>query len=149
MRLERTVVLWLAIGWIGYAILPWYAIDGGFWSFDWLIDDWPLDDDAAPALLQAAFFGKWWLWPIILPLLAPLALAGRRRSDPAFAHLLIAIGLVGLVLASRAEDGPLALFGGALFVFAVLFEFGLIRRVYDAIERAQDEAAAGEKRAAA
>jgi hypothetical protein len=63
--------------------------------------------------------------------------------------MVAAIGLVGLVLASRAEDGPLALFGGALFVFAVLFEFGLIRRVYDAIERAQDEAAAGEKRAAA
>jgi hypothetical protein len=63
--------------------------------------------------------------------------------------MVAAIGLLGLVLASRAEDGPLALFGGALFVFAVLFEFGLIRRVYDAIERAQDEAAAGEKRAAA
>jgi hypothetical protein len=63
--------------------------------------------------------------------------------------MVAAIGLLGLVLASRAEDGALALFGGALFVFAVLFEFGLIRRVYDAIERAQDEAAAGEKRAAA
>lgn len=63
--------------------------------------------------------------------------------------LVAAIGLLGLILASRAEDGALALFGGALFVFAVLFEFGLIRRVYDAIERAQDEAAAGEKRAAA
>ena len=63
--------------------------------------------------------------------------------------MVAAIGLLGLVLASRAEDGALALFGGALFVFAVLFEFGLIRRVYDAIERAEDEAAAGEKRAAA
>ena len=96
MRLDRTVVLWLAVGWIGYAILPWYAIDGGFWSFEWLLDDWPLDDDTAPALLQALFFGKWWLAPIVLPLLAPLALIGRRRSDPAFANVLIAIGLVGL-----------------------------------------------------
>ena len=63
--------------------------------------------------------------------------------------MVAAIGLLGLVLASRAQDGALALFGGALFVFAVLFEFGLIRSVYDAIERAQDEAATGEKRAAA
>ena len=63
--------------------------------------------------------------------------------------MVAAIGLLGLVLASRAEDGALALFGGALFIFAVLFEFGLILRVYDAIERAQDEDAAGEKRAAA
>jgi iron(III) transport system permease protein len=96
MRLERTVALWLAVGWIGYAILPWYAVDGGFWSFAWLIDDGPLDDDAAPALLQALFFGKWWLGPLALPLLAPLALIGRRRSDPAFANILIAIGLAGL-----------------------------------------------------
>ena len=73
----------------------------------------------------------------------------RRVSSWLVGIMVAAIGLLGLVLASRAEDGALALFGGALFVFAVLFEFGLIRRVYDAIERAQDEAAAGEKRAAA
>ena len=73
----------------------------------------------------------------------------RRVSSWLVGIMVAAIGLLGLILASRAEDGALALFGGALFVFAVLFEFGLIRRVYDAIERAQDEAAAGEKRAAA
>jgi iron(III) transport system permease protein len=96
MRLERTVVLWLVVGWIGYAILPWYGVDDGFWSFQWLLDGYPLDDEAAPALLQALFFGKWWLAPIALPLLAPLALIGRRRSDPAFANMLIAIGVAGL-----------------------------------------------------
>lgn len=94
--LDRTVLLWLAIGWIGYAILPWYGVDDGFWSFAWLFGGYPLDDDTAPALFQALFFAKWWLIPLILPLLAPLALIGRRRSEPAFAALLIATGLVGL-----------------------------------------------------
>ena len=41
-------------------------------------------------------YGKWWLAPIVPPLLAPLALAGRRRSDPAFALILIAAGVTGL-----------------------------------------------------
>ncbi|HEX2478981.1 MAG TPA: hypothetical protein VHK45_06845, partial [Geminicoccaceae bacterium] len=84
MRLDRTVRLWLAVGWIGYALLPWYGVEG-FWSLQWLLEGWPQDDDAAPALLQALRHGKWWLAPIALPLLAPLALIGRRRSDPAFA----------------------------------------------------------------
>ena len=95
--LDRTVALWLAVGWIGYAVLPWYGVDDGFWAFLWLLEDgWPVEDDAAPAVLQALVHGKWWLGPIALPLLAPLALIGRRRSDPAFARLLIAVGLAGL-----------------------------------------------------
>ncbi len=95
MRLERTVVLWLCLGWIGYLVLPWYGLDDGFWSFRWLAD-WPGGRDAAPGLLQALLHGKWWLGPVLLPLLAPLALVGRRRSDPAFATILIATGILGL-----------------------------------------------------
>jgi hypothetical protein len=60
-----------------------------------------------------------------------------------------AIGLTGLLVASRAHDGPVALFGGALFLFAVLFEFGLIRVAYDAIERAEEDASGADTRAAA
>ena len=93
--IDRTVRLWLVVGWIGYAILPWYGIDG-FWSFEWLFDDYPLDEDSEPAILQALLNGKWWIAPIIPPLLAPLALIGRRRSEPAFANILTAIGLAGL-----------------------------------------------------
>ena len=97
MQLDRNVALWTCAGWVGYALLPWYGVDG-FWSFEWLIDDWPLDDGAAPAPLQVVLHGKWWLLPIALPLLAPLLLVGRRRSEPAFGHLLIGIGLLGLAL---------------------------------------------------
>jgi len=94
--LDRNIRLWLLVGWIGYLILPWYGVDDGFWSFEWLLEDWPLDDDAAPALLQVLLHGKWWLAPLVLPLAAPLLLIGRRRSDPAFATILIAIGILGL-----------------------------------------------------
>src|SRR3546814_3624256 len=33
---NRTIALWLAVGWAGFAILPWYGIEYGFWNFEWL-----------------------------------------------------------------------------------------------------------------
>jgi iron(III) transport system permease protein len=50
---NRTVALWLAVGWIGFLVLPWYGIEYGFWSFDWVFEGYPLDRDSAPGLLQA------------------------------------------------------------------------------------------------
>jgi FtsH-binding integral membrane protein len=44
------------------------------------------------------------------------------------------LGLIGLFLASRAVDGAIYGFGVLLFVFAVLFNFWLVKRHYDAIE---------------
>jgi hypothetical protein len=61
-----------------------------------------------------------------------------------------AVGLLGLFLASRALDPALMLFGLMLFAFAILFDFGLIRRCYDAREAAAASAAAAQRvRAAA
>jgi FtsH-binding integral membrane protein len=56
-----------------------------------------------------------------------------------------AIGLVGLFLASRAADPAVTLFGLMLFAFATLFDFGLIRRSYDASERAAESNAVAEQ----
>ncbi|MBE9554207.1 MAG: iron ABC transporter permease [Proteobacteria bacterium] len=86
---------------VGYAILPWYVIEDGFWSFlwgtdSWLFDGWPLDGDYAPGILQVALHGKPWLAPVALPLLAPLAVLGRKRSDPVLANVLITAGVAGL-----------------------------------------------------
>jgi iron(III) transport system permease protein len=81
---------------VGYAILPWYVIEDGFWSFLWLIDGWPFDGDYAPGLLQTTLHGKLWLAPVALPLLAPLAVLGRQRSDPVLANVLTAAGVAGL-----------------------------------------------------
>jgi hypothetical protein len=38
------------------------------------------------------------------------------------------LGLIGLFLAAHAADSGIYLFGLLLFLFAVLFDFGLIRR---------------------
>jgi uncharacterized membrane protein len=38
------------------------------------------------------------------------------------------LGVVGLFLAAHAADNGIYLFGLLLFLFAVLFDFGLIRR---------------------
>ncbi len=35
---------------VGVAILPWYAIEDGFWSIKWLLDGFPLVADTSPAL---------------------------------------------------------------------------------------------------
>ena len=32
--IDRDVAVWCGVGWIGFAILPWYGIYDGFWSFD-------------------------------------------------------------------------------------------------------------------
>ncbi|MDH3597647.1 MAG: iron ABC transporter permease [Rhodospirillales bacterium] len=93
--MRRSVVLWLAVGWVGLAVLPWYAIEDGFWIFDWL-DGYPVDSDFAPALLQGLGHGRWWLLPVCLALAAPLGILGRRKTDPWFAAVLLLAGGFGL-----------------------------------------------------
>jgi hypothetical protein len=45
--------------------------------------------------------------------------------------LVAALGLTGLILASGAMDDGMYVFGFSLFVFACVFEFGLMRRHFD------------------
>ena len=93
--LHPTVVLWTAVGLVGYALLPWYGIDGNFFAFGWLFEGYPFDGDAAPAIFLNLRGEKLWLAPLGALLLFPLALAGRRKSEPVFGYLLIAVGLAG------------------------------------------------------
>ncbi|MEE9196298.1 MAG: ABC transporter permease subunit, partial [Alphaproteobacteria bacterium] len=96
--MNRTAALWLAVGWVGFAILPWYAIYDGFWSLEWL-DGYPTDIDSAPAVLQVLMHGRWWLAPIGLALLAPVAVLWRPKTDRWFATTLRAAGALGLAYA--------------------------------------------------
>ncbi len=94
-RLRSPLGYWLAIGWAGLLIVPWYTQQGGLlalaWPFAWA------DPDAAPALAEVALHGRWWLLPLALPLALPLLLLGRRQDTPAAARLLILSGAAGLV----------------------------------------------------
>jgi iron(III) transport system permease protein len=86
----------MAVGTVGFCLLPWYAVDGGFWTFGWLLDGWPLDNDVAPALFLALQGEKPWLAPMGLFLLVPLLTCGRDRTDPAFGRILVLVGALGL-----------------------------------------------------
>ncbi|MDJ0821613.1 MAG: iron ABC transporter permease [Paracoccaceae bacterium] len=96
---ERTthpvLIFWIAAGWVGYCLLPWYGVEDGFFSFQWLIDGYPFDEDYAPAAFLIAQGEKLWLAPLLLPLLAPLVMLGRRKTDPLYAPVLIIAGAAG------------------------------------------------------
>jgi iron(III) transport system permease protein len=68
-------VICLIAGGIGAAILPWYGLPDALWPFGWV--DRLGEPAAAPALIQAAVHGRWWLWPIFIALAAPLVVIGR------------------------------------------------------------------------
>ena len=86
--------LWLALGWVGFALLPWYGLEDGFFHFGW-VRFWT-GSEAAPGLLQAALHGRWWLWPLALALAAPLATLALPRDDRRVGWVLIAAGAFGL-----------------------------------------------------
>jgi iron(III) transport system permease protein len=92
--MNRTIALWCGVGGAGLVLLPWYGIDSGFWRFRWLAD-YP-DAETAPAILQIFGYGRLWLLPLALVLLAPLIAIRRPKSDPATARLLIVAGAGGL-----------------------------------------------------
>ncbi len=92
----RTVTLCLAMGWIGFLILPWYVIEDGFWGFDWIFDGYPFDADYSPGLMQVTEWGKLWLAPLLFFLSLPFAVWGRIKTDPLYSTILIVSGAGGL-----------------------------------------------------
>ncbi len=91
--MRRPLVLWLAAGLVGVLLLPWYAVEGTFWSFAWVASDDPRD---ASALFQVLSHGRLWLLPIVLAFLPPLVFLNRRRDDPTATAVLISSGVFGL-----------------------------------------------------
>jgi iron(III) transport system permease protein len=146
-RRDRRLNLALLLCAAGLALLPWYRVEAGILAFRW-VEGFPVSADAAPALLQAIFFGKWWLGPLVLgfalSMAARLLPPSRRRS-----RLLVAAGAAGLALLTLqglaiigpgwAWSWPEALFGslpegqpalgsgGALAAagFVLILSFGL------------------------
>ncbi|TPM43018.1 ABC transporter permease [Mesorhizobium sp. B2-3-2] len=70
----RSAAGWLALAWASFIVLPWYKVEGGFLSFDWLARP----AEAAPAILLS-LNGRLWLLPLILPLLLASWLVARRN----------------------------------------------------------------------
>ena len=57
-------------------------------------------------------------------------------SDVIVGTMMAVFGLIGLLLIARAADTEMYVFGISLSVFAVCFDFGLIRRHYDRCDTA-------------
>jgi len=107
--MRRVIGAWLAVGWIGFAVLPWNAIGGGgFFAFDWLAQ-YPFGLAASPALVQVVWHRRFWLLPLFVLLLIALALlhepadaANRRqRALPVAAvggGLIIAVAAIALAI---------------------------------------------------
>ena len=92
----RVVLMWLIIGLLGYFALPWYVLEDGFFSFEWLFDGYPFDSDYAPAAFLVYQAEKIWLAPLILPLFLPLVVLFRQSSRGFFSTILIIAGASGL-----------------------------------------------------
>ena len=56
--MRRGLLLWLIVGWVGWAVLPWYALEDGLLDPGWIEDGWIFDRDAAPALFQGLWQNK-------------------------------------------------------------------------------------------
>ncbi len=92
---HSVLIFWIATGWVGFLLLPWYGIQDGFFKFEWLTDGYPFDDDYAPAAFLIGQGEKLWLAPMIPFLVAPLFVLKRRKTDPTFAKILILSGALG------------------------------------------------------
>ena len=89
------LIFWIIIGWVGFCLVPWYGVEDGFFRFEWLLDGYPFDADYAPAAFLLAQGEKLWLAPLLLPLVASLAVLTLRKSDPAYGTILILVGAIG------------------------------------------------------
>ena len=87
--MDRPAKIWLALGWIGFAVLPWYLADNSGAA------SYPLGQYGSALALGIAG-GRLWLLPLGLPLLLALALL-RRQPGRNSANGLIAVGVAGLV----------------------------------------------------
>lgn len=88
------LIFWIIAGLVGFFLLPWYGVED-FFTFEWLIDGYPFDEDYAPAAFLTAQGAKLWLAPLALPLFAPIFVLRRRKTDPIYAKVLIAAGAFG------------------------------------------------------
>ncbi len=89
------LILWIIAGWVGFALCPWYGVEDGFFSFEWLTDGYPFEEEYAPAAVLIGQGEKLWLAPLLIPLLLPLLVLGREKSDATYGRILTVAGALG------------------------------------------------------
>jgi iron(III) transport system permease protein len=95
-RLDRQAIGMALWALAGIALLPWYAIDDGFWGFQWLFAGFPLQQKTSPALFLWLQGANLWLVPAGLLALAALLAVLRRPAPVALGRTLAVIGAAGI-----------------------------------------------------
>ena len=103
---RRALLMWLAVGAVGFLFVPWYALQDSVFALGWVPHF--TNKEAAPALLQIFVHGRGWLAPIGLLLAMGTALATVKSTRKARASAVLAIGATGFVyvLAQGFAIGP-------------------------------------------
>jgi iron(III) transport system permease protein len=81
---------------VGVVLLPWYAIEDGFWGLRWLLAGYPLATESAPALFLWAKGSNLWLLPVALIAVAALVAVLRRPGAAVLGRLLTWLGVLGM-----------------------------------------------------
>ncbi|MBZ6078638.1 ABC transporter permease [Microvirga puerhi] len=87
--MSRATLGWIVLGWIGYAVLPWYGFDSAVAP---TLSEFVLGGSG----LVLGMKGAWWLLPIFAPLL--MLLRPVMRPEGRLADWLTASGILGLAL---------------------------------------------------
>ncbi len=116
--MKKTAGLWVFVGLISLFLLPWYSVEKGLFSFNWLSTFTSLDH--APAATLALRHGHWWLIPPVLVFIAALAIILASNQNK-LAKRLVWVGSIGLIWISVQAfliKGQVGLGVGALVVLA-------------------------------
>jgi iron(III) transport system permease protein len=95
-RLDTQALGTAAAALIGVALLPWYAIEDGFWALKWLLHGYPLAAESAPALFLWLKGANLWLLPVAGVALATLAAVLLRPPAAVLGRLLVFLGTLGI-----------------------------------------------------
>ncbi len=147
---NRRLDIAILTGGVAFLLLPWYRIESGFFGFQWL-SGYFSDAASAPAVIEIARFGRWWLGLVALLFIA--GCVARFVASARSRGLLLAVcggaGLALLTLQGLAitfsgwswavseavfgalPDGQPSMGAGAVvvgIVFVLFFSFGLADR---------------------
>jgi len=94
--MTRTTSLWLLVGLFGYCLMPWYMVEGGFWTFSWITGIFA--DETGSALSLVLGHGRLWLIAPLIAFALVAAVLQFVKAPVKKARLIALIALAGLVL---------------------------------------------------
>ncbi len=93
--MRKLVLNWILIGSFGFFILPWYVVDDGLLSLEWLL--YYSFEDYGSGFIVSLFYNRFWILPIVAPLLAPLTLLFIKISNRIYSNVFLISGLIGII----------------------------------------------------